>query len=103
MGTNAAVHRIVFVAQKERENSLELATDLDVARGAADGVEGVRGEDAAGDERRPEHRPGRQDGEKGAGPRPTPSLRRAVRACGVPSSLGQPKQRQVQDELARCV
>jgi len=41
----------LFLFPKRRENSLELATNLDVARGAADGVEGVRGEDAAGDER----------------------------------------------------
>ena len=57
----------LFLFPKRRENSLELATNLDVARGAADGVEGVRGEDAAGDERRPEHRPGRQDRERAQG------------------------------------
>ncbi|PUZ73326.1 hypothetical protein GQ55_2G465500 [Panicum hallii var. hallii] len=42
-------------------------TNLDVARAAADGVVGVRGEDAAGDERRPEHRPGIQDRERAQG------------------------------------
>jgi len=57
----------LFANPKRGENSLELATDLDVARGAADGVEGVRGEDAAGDERYPEHRPGRQDRETAQG------------------------------------
>ena len=53
MGTNAGefIELFLFANPKRGENSLELATNLDVAGGAADGVVGVRGEDAAGDER----------------------------------------------------
>ena len=69
MGTNAGefIELFLFANPKRGENSLELATNMDVTGGAADGVEGVRGEDAAGDERRPEHRPGRQDRERAQG------------------------------------